>query len=217
MEDISPYATFQLTDPMKKFHEEGFSQDIVVPKFYDVMQQQTYSLRRGDTNKKRQRSSNIYEEKWSANRRKSLRSDGEAEQDEEDDEEEGESESETIDESQLGSGFQSIMTASMNDRSSRSLKQQYHRQQKLPHGGPHLLHQMSRSHHHPSSYASTDVLPSGNMTSLLPNQLSKSQHQQRGYLGLAMELDSTSPEASPPRKSKSRRSAAAEGNNKKVR
>jgi hypothetical protein len=36
MEDISPYATFQISDP-KKFHEESFSQEIVVAKFHPVM------------------------------------------------------------------------------------------------------------------------------------------------------------------------------------
>ncbi|CAL8083145.1 unnamed protein product [Orchesella dallaii] len=36
MEDISPYATFQISDP-KKFSEESFSQEIVVAKFHPVM------------------------------------------------------------------------------------------------------------------------------------------------------------------------------------
>lgn len=33
LDDISPYATFQISDP-KKFHEETFSQEIVVAKFH---------------------------------------------------------------------------------------------------------------------------------------------------------------------------------------
>lgn len=36
LEDISPYATFQISDP-KKFCEESFSQEIVVAKFHPVM------------------------------------------------------------------------------------------------------------------------------------------------------------------------------------
>jgi len=46
MEDISPYATFQISDP-KKFHEESFSQEIVVAKFHPVM----HGLPRGSRDK----------------------------------------------------------------------------------------------------------------------------------------------------------------------
>lgn len=46
MDDISPYATFQISDP-KKFHEETFSGEIVVAKFHPVM----HGLPRGPRDK----------------------------------------------------------------------------------------------------------------------------------------------------------------------
>lgn len=46
LEDISPYATFQISDP-KKFCEESFSQEIVVAKFHPVM----HGLPRGSRDK----------------------------------------------------------------------------------------------------------------------------------------------------------------------
>ncbi|CAG7734208.1 unnamed protein product, partial [Allacma fusca] len=193
MEDISPYATFQLSDPLKKFHEEGFSQDIVVPKFYDVMQQQTYSGIRGDP--RLETSSAIYGDRWVRRRKSGLGSEDEEDVDEEEEEDEDDTGSEEgLRYSALPLTTPVIETKkSNNGRSNSAHTPQLRLQSHFPHQT--ILHQ---SHHLSFPCMETKagaILPTP--SAILPDT-SNNYNNPRSFPGLELREDSSSPETSPP-------------------